>query len=260
MPGCHGIDVHEDGIVLWLEDIAELDGPHRPLERYREAARHLGRFNGTFLAGRPLPDAPWLCRDMLHWREAFAAPFWNRLEERRDDPRVQRGWPGNAVNRAHRVWSDREHVFTVLEGVPQVLSHGDADRRNLLVRMGVSGVAETVAIDWAYLGSRAVGTDMATLVAQSVLWARDREPRELPALSRLCYEGYLTGLREMGWSGEDKVVRLGYAAALSLQFVALTGPILAALAGEDERPRLEVAFGVTLGRFWTAMPRCSPSC
>ena len=79
-----------------------------------------------------------------------------------------------------------------------------------------------------------------------MLWARDREPDELPALSQACFERYLTGLREAGWVGDERQVRLGYAAALALRFVATTGPVLAAPPGEDERPRLEAAVGTTL--------------
>ena len=244
-PRCYGVDEDEDGIVLWLEDIAESGTARWPLQRYREAARHLGRFNGAFLVDRPLPDAPWLCRDMLHWREVVVAPLWDRLTARRDDPRVRPGWPGDLAGRAHQVWVEREQFFAVLDRVPQVLSHGDADRRNLLGRVA-NGATETVAIDWEFLGPQAVGTDAATLVAQSVLWARDREPHDLPALSRLCYQGYLTGLREMGWTGDERLVQLGYAAALSLRFIALAGSMVVALAGEDDRPRLEAGYGMTL--------------
>ena len=245
-PRCHGIDEHDNGVVLWLEDVAEPDGCRWSLERYAEAARHLGRFNGAYLVDRPLPVAPWLCSDMVHWRQAVVAPFWEQLIERRDDPRVQRGWPGYVAGRAHRVWLEREHFFTALDQVPQVLSHGDADRRNLLDRVVANGATETVAFDWEFLGPQAVGTDAATLVAQSVLWARDREPHDLPVLSRLCYEGYLTGLREMGWRGDERLVRLGYTATLSLRFVAMAGAIVVTLASADERPQREAAFGMTL--------------
>jgi hypothetical protein len=183
---------------------------------------------------------------MDHWREAVVAPFWDTLADRRNDPRVQRGWPGDFADRAHQLWEERGDFFAALEHLPQVLSHGDTDRRNLLGRVKANGMPETVAIDWAFVGSQAIGTDAATLVVLSVLWARDREPHELPTLAHHCFDGYLTGLREIGWMGEERLVRLGYAASLSLRFVALTGPILAALAGEDERPRLEAAFGMTL--------------
>jgi hypothetical protein len=245
-PRCFGIDEHEDGIVLWLEDVADSETGRWSLQRYGEAARHLGRFNGAYLVGRPLPVDSWLCRDMVHWRQALTAPFWEGLADRRDDRRVRRGWPGDLADRSHQVWVERDRFFAVLAQVPQVLCHGDAERRNLLVRKAAGDATETVAIDWAYLGPQAVGTDAATLTAQSVLWAGDREPGELPTLSRLCYEGYVTGLREIGWTGNERMVRLGFAAALSLRFLVLTGPIVMALASEEERPRLEAGWGTRL--------------
>jgi Ser/Thr protein kinase RdoA (MazF antagonist) len=225
--------------------VAEPAGARWSLARYGAAARHLGRFNGAYLVGRPLPDAPWLCRDLLRWRTALAAPFWDRLAERRDDPRVRRGWPGEVADRGHRVWAERARLLAALDGLPQVLCHGDAERRNLFAR-DADGGTETVAIDWACTGPRAVGAEAATLVAQSVLWARDRDPTELPALARRCYGGYLAGLREAGWAGEERMVRLGFAAVAALQFVALTGVAFVGTTGDAERPRYEAAFGATL--------------
>lgn len=144
------------------------------------------------------------------------------------------------------MWTERDRFLAALDRLPRVLCHGDADRRNLLARDAADGTTETVAIDWAQVGPRAVGTDLATLVGASVLWARDPDPADLPALSRLCYSGYLAGLREAGWTGEERVVRLGYAVTAALQFVAFAAATMFALAGDDERPRLEAAFGATL--------------
>jgi hypothetical protein len=242
-PRCYAIGEHADGIRLWLEDVTETSGRRWPLARYAEAARHLGRFNGAGPTGRALPEASWLCRDLLRWRVPLVAPFWEGLADRRGDPRVRRGWPGDLADRAARVWAERERFLAALDGLPRVFCHGDADRRNLLARDTADGTAETVAVDWACAGVRAVGTDLANLVAASVLWARDPDPADLAELSRLCATGYLAGLREAGWAGEERDVRLGYALTVALQFGAFTGAIVGVLAGEDERARYEAAFG-----------------
>jgi hypothetical protein len=42
------------------------------------------------------------------------------------------------------------------------------------------------------------------------------------------------------------LVQLGYAAALSLRFVAMAGAIVVALASAEVRPQREAAFGMTL--------------
>ena len=60
-PRCYGCDEPAEGIVwLWLEHIREDGDRVWPPARWALAARHLGQFNGAYLAGRPLPHVPWL--------------------------------------------------------------------------------------------------------------------------------------------------------------------------------------------------------
>jgi hypothetical protein len=244
-PRCYGIDEWDDGIRLWLEDVAEPAGKPWSLARYGEAARHLGRFNGAYLAGQPTPDQPWLCRDVLRWREPVVAPIWGRIASL-DDARVRRAWPGSLAQRALRVWNEREFFLDALERVPRVFCHGDADRRNLFARNVANGETETVAVDWECTGPRAVGTDVANLVFASVLWAHDPDPADVATLDRLGFEGYLAGLREAGWTGPDDPVRLGYALTVALQFGAFAGSVVVGFVDEAERPRIEAAFAGSL--------------
>ena len=70
-PLCYGCDEQEDGSVwIWLEHVRE-DGERMwPTARWALAARHLGQLNGAYLAGRPLPHAPWLGGQRLRtWLE-----------------------------------------------------------------------------------------------------------------------------------------------------------------------------------------------
>jgi len=72
-PRCYGAEERPDGGAwLWLEDLTDAYGTPWPLKRYALAARHAGQFNGAYLAGRPIPDVPWLsirtdCRSS-RWR------------------------------------------------------------------------------------------------------------------------------------------------------------------------------------------------
>ena len=248
-PRCYRIDESAAGIRLWLEDVTEPGGSRWPPARYALASRHLGRFNGVYLAGRPVPEEPWLCRDLLRWRIPLVAGFWERLPAWRADPRVRRGWPGDLLDRGHRVWVERERLFGALARLPRVLCHGDAERRNLFAREAADGTTETVAIDWGLAGARAVGTDLATLVPQSFLYAGAVDPAEISALAEACFADYLVGLREAGWTGENRIARLGYAATSALQYGVLGGNVLAATAGVEERPRLEAGLGMTLEAF-----------
>ncbi|HEU5101274.1 MAG TPA: hypothetical protein VFU22_19760, partial [Roseiflexaceae bacterium] len=51
----------DDTLWLWLEEARDRYGPQWPLEQFASAARCLGRFNGAYLAGWPIPADPWLC-------------------------------------------------------------------------------------------------------------------------------------------------------------------------------------------------------
>jgi hypothetical protein len=63
-PRCLALANAGDWLHLWIEDVQE-DDPNWHVERFGLAARHFGRFNGQYLAGRPLPEYPWLNRGFL---------------------------------------------------------------------------------------------------------------------------------------------------------------------------------------------------
>jgi len=70
-PQCYGVEKQADGTVwLWLEAVQDDGGPAWPLDSYGTAARHLGQFNGAYLAGRPRPGYSWLSR---HWLRDWVA-------------------------------------------------------------------------------------------------------------------------------------------------------------------------------------------
>src|SRR5579859_210409 len=59
-PHCYGVEEQVDGAHwLWLEAVQDDGGPMWPLDCYGTAARHLGQFNGAYLAGRPRPEYAW---------------------------------------------------------------------------------------------------------------------------------------------------------------------------------------------------------
>ncbi|HZG67862.1 MAG TPA: hypothetical protein VEZ12_14040, partial [Herpetosiphonaceae bacterium] len=75
VPRVYAVMERPGGMVwLWLEDIVEAYATPWPLERYGLAARHLGAWQGTYLAGRPLPDAPWLARVFAFVMTSLAIP------------------------------------------------------------------------------------------------------------------------------------------------------------------------------------------
>ena len=51
-------------------------------------------------------------------------------------PLVQRSLPADIVAPVLDLWDDRESFLTALDQIPQTLQHGDARRKNLILRAG----------------------------------------------------------------------------------------------------------------------------
>ncbi len=76
---------------------------------------------------------------------------------------------------------------------------------------GRSGMEQTVLIDWAFLDTGPLGAELASPVCVGLLfgigeWTQARE------LDETEFAGYLEGLRDAGWEGDPRTVRLGYSA------------------------------------------------
>jgi hypothetical protein len=257
-PRCYGCDDLADGTVwLWLERVREDGDRAWPPARWALAARHLGRFNGAYLARRPLPRTPWLVGGRLRAVVEAQAPLVARIAAAPDDPAVRRWWPGPVVAAIRRLWDERGALCAALERLPQTFGHGDAIRRNLLAhrpeRAGAAGAAagaqgaeETVAIDWEFAGHYAAGEEVGqTLSVASAFY--DVAPAELPALDAALFAGYLAGLRDAGWSGgpaAERRVRFAYAAHAALR--NLFNAVGASVPGEAGR----AAAVLTYGRTW----------
>ena len=216
-PRCYGCDELADGTVwLWLEHVQE-DGERAwPLARWGLAARYLGQFNGAYLAGWPLPHAPWLGgRRLRTWLERHGE-LVARIAAAPRNPEVRRFWPQPVVDALLRLWEERDAFCTALERLPQTFCHGDAIRRNLLARCRADGSEETVGIDWEYAGQMALGEEIGQTVSVASAFF-DVAPADLPALDEALFAGYLAGLRDAGWRGDQRPVRFAYAAHAALR-------------------------------------------
>jgi hypothetical protein len=227
---------------LWLEDIQEQPAGVWSLERFALAGRHLGRFNGQYLARR-VPNYPWLNRDFLRARADLNVPFWARLEELRRHPMFGVVFPGDAGERTLALFRERYMFLDALDRLPQTLVHHDADRRNLLASDKPGVPEQTIAIDWAYTGIGPIGADAAALVVSSVLWGRGVAPSDLPELDSRVFEGYLLGLSDAGWHGDPSLARLGYAATAAIRYGAAAGVLRNLDADEARREALARAVG-----------------
>ncbi len=235
-PVCYEIYERPDGSLwLWLEDIQDEAGSPWSLEQYALAARQLGQFNGAYLTGQAIPAEAWIPHNWLRQYVEHAAPMAAFIRSNTNHPVVMHMFPGDTEAQILAIWEERTAILDLLENLPQVFCHQDAFRRNLFARGG-----QTVAIDWGYMGNAPVGAELVALVCGSMGFF------EIPAervkeMDRLCFEGYLQGLRDAGWNGNPKLVRTGYAVTLMLRYPigAQVGEMLPTFLDAERRSKIE---------------------
>ena len=121
-PRCLAFAAQPDGTSwLWLEAVTDAHPGPWPLDHYARAARHLGRFNGAYLARAPLPDQPWLS---CGWLRDFVAPSGHtvteldRLVDVGGSPLLQQLFPPPVVAELRRLWEERETFLAALDWLP----------------------------------------------------------------------------------------------------------------------------------------------
>ena len=149
-------------------------------------------------------------------------------------------------------------LLDALDRLPQALSHQDAYSRNLLSRRAGAGEAETVAVDWAFVGPAALGAEAGQLVAASALYL-DVRSGDHARLAELVFQGYLDGLADAGWAGDWRRVRLGYLGALLARWSFVVPFQLAWVLDEASHAAFEAQLGLPMaelleegGRFVSA--------
>jgi hypothetical protein len=213
-PRYYGSVEREDGFWLFMEQVVGLPPERWTLDEYALAARQLGRFNGAYLTGTQLPSEPWLSRQLARtWLEGSSP------EHAWENAYVSQHFSPALRTRVLQTWEERERFYACLDRLPQVFSHFDFQRRNLLIRQAGTGQREVVAVDWALCGTGAVGGDLYALIGASCVLF-EWEPSEIEALDATVFEAYGVGLREAGWEGPLALARLGYAAWMALHWGA----------------------------------------
>ena len=172
--------------------------------------------NGASLvAGKPL-ETLWLRGERLRsWVERHS-PLVERIAAAPQNPAVRHWWPQSIVAAILQLWEERGAFCDALARLPQGFGHGDALRRNLLNRRRADGTEETVAIDWERAGYYAAGEEVGQTISVAAAFF-DLAPGDLPALDTALFAGYLAGLRDAGWQGDERQVRFAYAAHAALR-------------------------------------------
>jgi hypothetical protein len=209
-PRCFGVVEHPDAEYwIWLEDAGTASHTW-DMAHYARAARDLGRFNGAYLTGHPLPDRPWFTRGRVrNWLD-LSRPVLDDLPAHLAG-RTRRHWlTPRTAEAVGTLWRAREPILAALDRLPRCLCHHDAFSRNLFV-----GEQGTTAIDWQIMGTGAVGEEIMPLICVSVQFMH-LPAAEMASLEATVFAAYLEGLRDAGWRGEERDVRLGYAASAAL--------------------------------------------
>jgi hypothetical protein len=248
-PRCFG--TLEDGTqetLLWLEDVREESEPVWSVEDYRVAARHLGAFNGSYPSERSIPAEPWWSHGWLQSYVESATSMLAQLPALMKHPLIRCLFPDHSVDQVCRLWAERTTLLRVLDQLPQTFCHLDAIRRNLFRRSGAAGQRQTVLVDWAFAGTGAVGQELAALVVGTVL-LYGLELRDLPQLEQMALAGYIEGLKEVGWEGDERDVRLGFAASGALRYTAYVLVRMGILLDDQQRLWAERVLGRPIEHF-----------
>ncbi|MEU7898055.1 phosphotransferase [Nonomuraea sp. NPDC049152] len=195
----------DDGdVALYLEDVSD-GGASWSLDRHALMALQLGRAQG----GTPEIERPWLSRSFLRGYVGSKAVPYELLDdgEAWRHPLVRDHFPEGLRGELVRLHRDREWFLELTESLPRALCHLDLWPNNL-----VSSGPDTVLLDWAFVGDGALGEDLGNHIPDSV-FDLFVPAADLPALDRACYGSYVRGLREAGWRGDERLVRLAVCAS-----------------------------------------------
>jgi hypothetical protein len=224
-------------VWIWQEYVEDCRPDPWILEDYAFAAYQLGIWNGTTSSMKSFPEHPWFARQPYQFWYTKANPeqdfqFWLN----------QKHIVGETRKRYDRLWTERKLFYQVLDTLPQTFSHLDSQRRNLFFRKVNKNQDELVLIDWAQCGLGPLGAELFFLTAMSAALL-DWPPSKLGELDKATFESYLRGLNEGGWSGNRDVVRLAYAAWLSVWLGAVFPNIVALWCTPEFRPYGLQSFG-----------------
>ncbi len=225
------VAVHEqpgDRMTLWLEDVDPVDTPWTDDDHVRAAgllgrlaARRAGddrllprggEFLTTYLRDNLLGwSGPLLCGDEIWRHPLFTLPSVAALRP-------------DLTALAGRV----DALFARLDGLPEVLCHGDATPMNLLRPR--ARPADFVAVDWGTATPAPVGFDVVPLVfgrAEAGTGDADESPR----LLELAVPAYHEGLAAEGMEVPLETVRTAVVLAALLRYPSSSLPLEAFLGG-----------------------------
>jgi hypothetical protein len=227
-PDLLGIAESREGdIELRLEHVQGAHGAALSIDDLEVVARALGRAQ----AAVDLPAEEWLSRGFLRGYSGSRLVNWALMD---DDsawaqPLIRGHFPPSLRKSLGLLHARRDDLLATMERLPRTVCHLDVWPNNLVRRPD----GEVLFLDWAFVGDGALGEDIGNLVPDSVLDLL--LPHELlDELDTTLTRAYVDGLRDAGWGGDERAVRLGICAS-AVKYDWLTAYCLEH-AGADEQP------------------------
>jgi hypothetical protein len=223
-PACYAVVDRDDGTTaIWMEDVAGSPASAWSFDRYRRAARDLGRMQGRLADGPELAER-WLSRDWLQLYVARRSTLGGVVDDAEvwSHPGVEAVVPSDRAAALRQLWVDRQHFLSVLDTYPRTLCQLDFHPGNLF---DVTG--DTVVIDWAFAGVGALGEDVGALLVDAVA-DFCVEPAQLSELFENLVDGYSAGLAEGGCPRAVDDVRRAIAAGAAAKYGWLVPGVLSA--------------------------------
>jgi hypothetical protein len=234
-PRCYDICTQPDGSLwLFLEDIKVESSSSWSLEQYARTARYLGKFNGAYLVGYPLPDAAWVARGWLRNYLEHARRAFDFIRTNPHHPLVQGLFPGNTLPQILAFWDLHPRLLEKLDNLPQTFCHQDAFDRNLFLQQG-----QVIAIDWGYAGIAPLGSELAPLMAAAI-GLGGFPASQARELDNACFTAYLEGLHQAGYRPDARQIRLGFTLTLCLRYLLgnIAGETIPSLLDQERRERI----------------------
>ena len=209
------IEEQQDGTIwLWMERVKGQYADSQ--EQFDFIARQLGRFNGTYLMEKEIPNQEWICRGWLKsWTTAS---------------RMYAPSPEDYLHRLHRdnvrsIWSwfqgfnkQVENNLSSLERLPRVLAHQDLSQMNMLIVKNDFETDRLVLIDWQFMSISGVGEDLAKMFGVNMSLGII-PPERYGAFQNSLFNAYIAGLKDMGWQGDEALARYGYCLGTALRSI-----------------------------------------
>lgn len=223
----------QDGTIwIWMEYVK---GEYaNTIEQFSYIARQLGRFNGAYLTGiKMVPDHEWICRAWLKsWTTAsrMYAPNIEAYASRISTENEQSTW----------VWykeilENIDSTIDSLQQLPRVLAHQDLSQMNMLLVKQEANESRLVLIDWQFMSISGIGEDLGKLFGVNMSLGII-PPEQYLRFQTSLYNAYLEGLRDMGWQGDEGLVRYGFCLSTALRSVWEVPQYFSILAQLEDEP------------------------